>query len=583
MLRVVRYLRPYRWRLLLAAVCAASVAGLTGLYAWLIRPFFDEILVQRNHAFLLPLAWSVLTVAILRAGVTFWNVSILAYVEKWVVADLRDQLFLHLITLPLRFHDSQMSGHLVSRITYDTAVVGRLVPVVMKNLVQQALTFLTMMGLVFYLNWRLTLCLVAIMPLSGYAVFRIGRRLRGLSTRDLELAGDVMSFLGETLSGIRLLKIYRREETEKERFHAVNVRFTRVSVKLGRLAALASPLVELIGSAAIVGIMWYGGTLVLDGAMTPGEVFSFMAALVMAYAPIRKMASSTGSLQEMVAAADRIFDMLDKETESLGDRGRLDLAGIASSLAFKGVTFYYDTSSVPVLNDVTFSIKAGSMVAFVGISGSGKSTLVHLLPRLYEPTSGAILIDGRDIRDFTLTSLRRQMSFVPQETFLFNGSVRNNVVYGRLRADDRQVEDALQAAYAWDFVRELPEGMDTVIGEKGIKLSGGQRQRLAIARAILRDAPLLILDEATSSLDSESELMIQRALANLMKNRTTIVIAHRLSTVQRADRLVVLHQGIIVAEGTHDELLDRNDVYRRLFLAQFQDQDTQNTKARRRS
>ena len=571
LLRLTLYLRPYRGRLFAAAVCASAVAGLTGLYAWLIRPFFDEVLVQRNHALLLPLAWSVLLVAILRAGVTFWHVSLLAYIEKWVVADLRDQLFVQLIKLPINFHDSHTSGRLVSRITYDTAVVGRLVPIVMRNLLQQTLTFLTMMGLVLFLNWRLTLWLVGIMPLSGYAVFRIGRRLRRLSKRDLELSGDLMSFLAESLSGIRLLKTYGREETEKERFHSINVRFTRLSVKLGQLSASASPLVELIGSVAIVGIMWYGGTLILDGAMTPGEVFSFMAALVMAYAPIRKMSSSSGALQEMVVAADRVFNMFDKETEASSDRGRVQLGGISNGLEFRSVAFCFDRSPGPVLKDITFSIDAGSTVALVGHSGSGKSTLVHLIPRLYDPNSGAILIDGHDVREFTLRSLREQIAVVPQETILFDDTVRNNIVYGCVEASDRQVEAALRAAYAWDFVRELPNGMDAVIGEKGIKLSGGQRQRLAIARAFLRDTPLLILDEATSSLDSESEAMVQRAMTNLMQNRTTVVIAHRLSTVFSADRIVVLHQGRMVGCGTHQDLLLGCDMYRRLCQTQFRD------------
>jgi subfamily B ATP-binding cassette protein MsbA len=306
--------------------------------------------------------------------------------------------------------------------------------------------------------------------------------------------------------------------------------------------------------------------------MTPGALFSFMAALVMAYAPIRKMASSSGSLQEAVVATDRIFEMLDREIEISCKEVGVPLIGVSESLAFCNVTFRYEKSSRPALQDIAFSIKAGEMVALVGQSGSGKSTLAHLIPRLYEPTSGTIVIDGGDIRKFTLRSLRRQIAFVPQETVLFDDSVRSNVAYGRVEATDQEIMGALQAAYAWEFVQALPQGLDTVIGEKGVKLSGGQRQRLAIARAILRDAPLLILDEATSSLDSESEAMVQRALANLLSNRTTIVIAHRLSTVLRADCILVLHQGRVAGRGTHDELLAGCEAYQRLYQAQFKDE-----------
>jgi subfamily B ATP-binding cassette protein MsbA len=581
LLRASQYIRPYRWRFLAAAVSAIAVAGLTGFYAWLVRPFFDDVLIQRNHALLLSLALSVLLVALVRSAVTFWHLYLLAYIEKWVIADLRDQLFIQLIRLPSPFHDSQTSGRLVSRIAYDTAVMGGLVPFLMKNVLQQAVMFVTMMGVAFYQNPRLPMVLLVVTPVVGYAVFRIGKRLRRLSKKNLELSGDIISFLTEAFSGIRLLKSYGREETEGGRFHSVNARTTRLSIKLRQLSAMAAPLVEVIGSLAIGGVMWYGGTMVLSGEMTPGALFSFMAALVMAYSPVRKLASSTGALQETMVAADRVFDILDREIESSQDLGRVRLEGISDSLAFRGVTFCYDKALRPALQDVTFSIRAGGMTALVGHSGSGKTTLVQLIPRLYEPTSGAIFIDGRDIREMTLTSLRRQIAFVLQETFLFDDTVRNNVAYGRVEATDSEIVVALQAAYAWEFVQTLPQGLETMIGERGIKLSGGQRQRLAIARAILRDASLLILDEATSSLDSESELMVQRALVNLMKDRTTLVIAHRLSTVQRADRLVVLDQGLIVAEGSHDELLERSEIYRGLFLAQFQAPDMPTSEAER--
>jgi subfamily B ATP-binding cassette protein MsbA len=400
---------------------------------------------------------------------------------------------------------------------------------------------------------------------------RMGKRLRALAASGQERMGDMASTLQETLSGIRMVKAYGREESEAARFQRSNRSFLSTTMKAIQVSSLGSSHMEVIGVVGVAVIIWYGGFLVINGSMTPGEFFSFLTAMFMAYAPIRKLSGSNNAIQQALAAAERVFGVLDLKTEQEAEKGQLELPRIAESVTFDDVTFHYESQSVPALNDINLTIRAGEMVALVGSSGSGKTTLVNLIPRFYEPTAGRILIDGIDTQSYTLRSLRSQIGMVSQDVVLFDDSIRNNIAFGREDATDEDIVQAAQLAYAHDFVERLPEGYQTVVGEKGVKLSGGERQRLAIARAILRDPPLLILDEATSALDTESERVVQLALANLMKNRTTVVIAHRLSTIQQADRIMVMARGSIVEEGTHDELLRRGGQYQRLHAMQFQD------------
>ncbi|MDP9132730.1 MAG: lipid A export permease/ATP-binding protein MsbA [Nitrospirota bacterium] len=571
MIRLVSYLKPYRLRLGVAFVCSGLVAVFSGAYAWLVKPVLDEIFINKNESLLLILPLALFIVSVLKSAFNYGQNYLMNFVGNQVITDIRQELFGKLIRLPVPYHDVNTSGRLVSRVVNDVTLMANAVAGVLKDIFQQGLTFLAMMGVIFYQNWRLAGLSVIIIPLAVFTMVRMGKRLRALAASGQERMGDMASTLQETLSGIRMVKAYGREEAEAARFQQSNRLFLSTTMKAIQVSSLGSSHLEVIGVVGVAAIIWYGGFLVIGGSMTPGEFFSFLTAMFMAYTPIRRLSGSNNSIQQALAAAERVFSVLDLKTEQDAEKGRLELPHIGQSVTFDDVTFHYESQAVPALDDINLTIRAGEMVALVGSSGSGKTTLVNLIPRFYEPTSGRVLIDGVDIQSYSLRSLRSQMGMVSQDVVLFDDSIRNNIAFGRENATDEDIIRAARLAYAHDFVERLPQGYQTVVGEKGVKLSGGERQRLAIARAILRDPPLLILDEATSALDTESERVVQLALANLMKNRTTVVIAHRLSTIQRADRIMVLARGSIVEVGTHDELLRRGGQYQRLHAMQFQD------------
>jgi subfamily B ATP-binding cassette protein MsbA len=554
-----------------AFACSGLVAAFSGAYAWLVKPVLDEIFINKNESLLLVLPLALFTVAVLKSVFNYGQNYLMNYVGNQVITDIRQQLFGKLIRLPVSYHDANTSGRLVARVVSDVTLMANAVAGVLKDFFQQGLTFLAMMGVIFYQNWRLGGLSMIVIPLAVLTMVRMGKRLRALAASGQERMGDMASTLQESLSGIRMVKAYGREESEVARFQRSNRSFLSTTMKAIQVSSLGSSHMEVIGVVGVAAIIWYGGFLVINGSMTPGEFFSFLTAMFMAYTPIRKLSGSNNQIQQALAAAERVFNVLDLKTEQDVEQGRLELPRIAQSVTFDDVTFHYESQSVPALNDINLTIHAGEMVALVGSSGSGKTTLVNLIPRFYEPTAGRILIDGIDIQSYTIRSLRSQIGMVSQDVVLFDDSIRNNIAFGREDATDEDIVRAARLAHAHDFVERLPQGYQTIVGEKGVKLSGGERQRLAIARAILRDPPLLILDEATSALDTESERVVQLALANLMKNRTTVVIAHRLSTIQQADRIMVLSRGSIVEVGTHDELLRRGGRYQRLHAMQFQD------------
>jgi subfamily B ATP-binding cassette protein MsbA len=568
--RIVSYLRDYRLRLLIAFLCSAGVAALQGVNAWLVKPVLDDIFIARNQELLVLLPLIILGVAILKAFFSYGQSYLMGYVGQWLVADVRQQLFIHIVRLPIRFHDANTSGRLMARVISDVNEMANAIPSVLKDVFQQGLTFVALISVAFYQNWKLATVVLVVLPFSGYVLVRLGKRIRRLSKKGQESIGSMASVLKEAFSGIKIVKAYGQEEKEAERFSALNKTFRTAKVKSSQASAMASPLLEVIGVCGVAFIIWYGGGLVITGEMKPGEFFSFLTAMFMAYGPVRKMSAANVAVQRALAGAQRVFSVLDLESELSKDGGKQSLPPIKNQLEFSNVSFSYEGAQDPSLDRINLTVRVGEVVALVGASGSGKTTLVSLVPRFYRPTEGQVTIDGMDIRLVDRSSLRRQIGIVSQETVLFDDLIRHNIAYGRPDATEEQIIEAARAAYAWEFIERLPQGLDTFVGENGLKLSGGQRQRLAIARAILRDPPILILDEATSALDSESEKLVQQALANLMKDRTTLVIAHRLSTVQHADRLVVMQRGRIEEIGTHAELLEKGGLYTRLYQTQFQ-------------
>ena len=570
-IRLLEFFKPYKVRLVAAFIFSGLVAALTGAYAWLVRPVLDGIFIDKDTFLLNVLPLAILAVAVMKAAFSYGQNYLMNYVGNQVITDIRERLFLQLMRLPVRFHDSNTSGRLVSRVINDVNMMANAVVGVLKDLFQQGLTFLAMFGVILYQNWKLAAVSLLVIPISSFTMVRMGQRLRSLATRGQERMGDMASTLQETLAGIRIVKAFGREEAEGRRFRYSNEAFLRMTMKAIQVSSLGNSHMEVIGVVGVAAIIWYGGYLVIQGAMTPGAFFSFLTAMFMAYTPIRRLSGANNVVQQALSAAERVFTVLDMENERSRDHGLKQLAPISRSLEFRGVTFQYESSDAPAVTGVDLAVAAGEVVALVGSSGSGKTTLVSLVPRFYEPSEGGLYIDGHDIREYTLQSLRAQIGMVSQSTVLFDETIQYNIAYGRSDASQADIIEAAKAAYAHDFVQRLPNGYETFIGENGVKLSGGERQRLAIARAILRDSPLLILDEATSALDSESERIVQLALTNLMKNRTTLVIAHRLSTIQNADRIVVLNRGRIVEVGSHQDLLRRDGFYKRLHAMQFQD------------
>jgi subfamily B ATP-binding cassette protein MsbA len=549
------------------------VAILTGVYAWLARPVLDGIFIEKNEQLLLVLPLAILAVAAVKALFSYGVGYLMAYVGNRVVADIRQELFQQLMRMPIGFHDSNTSGRLVSRIVNDVGLMANAASSVVKDMFQNALTFLAMVGVILYQDWKLAGISLVVIPLAGLTMVRVGKRLKKLAASGQAQMGDMSSTLQETFAGIRVVKAFGREDAEAGRFQARNQAFLATTLKTNQVWSIGHSHMEVIGVISIAVIIWYGGYLVINGTMTPGAFFSFMAAMLLAYTPVRKLSGANNLIQQALAAAERVFDVLDMKTEQAQTQGMVPLAGIHRAIEFQGVSLRYESQKIPALTKVDLTIRPGEVIALVGSSGSGKTTLVSLLPRFYEPTTGRILIDGVPLDSYELQSLRAHIGIVSQEIVLFDDTIRNNIAFGRTGASQAEVEQAAKLAYAHDFILRIPDGYDALIGERGLKLSGGERQRLAIARALLRDPPLLILDEATSALDTKSERIVQLALANLMKNRTTLVIAHRLSTIQNADRIVVLDRGTVVEIGSHEDLLRQGGSYHRLHALQFQSEE----------
>lgn len=566
-LRLLTYVKLYWARFLVAAGAMLLVSGITALLAYLVKPFLDDVFFQKNLQMLYVLPPLLVALYAAKGGLSFLHTYQMHYIGLRIVTRLRDQLFRHLQRQPHAFFDREATGVLMSRVVYDVLLLQDSVTRVITSFLKDSFTLVGLSAVIFYQDWQLALIAILIFPPAAYVIVRFGQRLRGLAKESQMSVARLNLLLQENFTGQRIVKAFAREDFEAKRFAGANEFFRQVQMRLRLMRELSSPVMELLGALGMAVIISYGGYRVIQGTSTPGTFFSFLAALLMLYAPIRGLSSAQNSIQEALAAAQRVFSVLDLEPAIVDSPGARVLLPLSRDIVYRGVSFSYGDDAV--LRDINFTVNKGEMVALVGPSGAGKTTLLNLLPRFYEVTSGAILLDGVDIREVSLASLRAQIGVVTQQTILFNETVRYNVAYGRLEATEAEIVQALRAAFAYDFVMALPQGLDTVIGEQGIRLSGGERQRLAIARALLKDPPILILDEATSSLDSESEREVQQALDRLIEGRTTLVIAHRLSTARHADRLVVLDSGCIVETGAHEELLRLDGLYKRLYDMQF--------------
>ena len=568
--RLLCYIRPY-WRWMVVAVFALVVSSVLGLVLPLVvRNLVDFVFVNEDFGDLNRVTVALLIVFVFQSLFTFIQQMALAFVGEHAVADIRIDVYTHMQELPLSFYAERRTGELVSRLTNDVALLQQSITWNLVILLRQIITIVGAAVLLFWLDWRLTLLILLVVPIITLVMVYLGGRIRAASVHVQDALAEVSSVAEETTRGVRIVKSFARETHEVERFSGVVMRLYHAAMHRARTNAMLAPIIGLIASVTITGILYYGGSQVILGRLTPGDLIAYLIYTVLIASPVAIMADLYGQFQAAIGASQRMLDLLDTPPELSDAPGATPLPPVAGDVVFRNVSFHY-TTAIDVINNVSFAARAGQLIALVGPSGAGKSTLVNLIPRFYDVVAGCITIDGRDLRDVTLRSLREQIGIVPQETLLFSGNVYDNIRYGRLEATREEIEAAARAANAHHFiVNDLAEGYQTTVGEHGVKLSGGQRQRVAIARAILKDPRILILDEATSSLDSASESLVQEALERLMVGRTSFVIAHRLSTVLNADWILVLDRGEIAEQGTHAALLQNPDgLYAQLYRIQF--------------
>ena len=567
--RLLKLARPHALKFSIAMICMLVVGATTSALAFLVKPTLDEIFLRKNAELLMWIPLAVVGIYLTKGACNYTQTVLMNFIGQRVVADLRAALYRKIQTQSLAFFTKNPTGMLMSRITNDVSYIQGAVSEAVTALLKDSFTLVCLVFVIFYRDWRLAIIAMFVFPLAVYPIAKFGQKMRQVATRTQVTLGSLTTLLQETISGTRIVKAFSMEEYENRRFSVENERLFRLYLKAVSITAISSPFMEFLGGLGISAIIFYGGYQVIHGQSTPGTFFSFLTALIMLYEPVKRLTNVNNTIQQGIAGAQRVFGIIDLVPEIRNTVNALPLPRISREIEIRNVTFRYEEA--PVLRDINLTIRAGEVVAFVGMSGGGKTTLVNLIPRFYDVTEGAILIDGRDIRDITIESLRGQIAIVTQQTILFNDTVRNNIAYGDIERTEEAITAAAKAANAHDFIMRLPKGYDTLSGEQGTKLSGGERQRISIARALLKDAPILILDEATSSLDSEAEIEVQDALENLMKGRTTLVIAHRLSTIRNADRIIVLVNGEIREEGTHEHLLSCQGEYCRLYNMQFKE------------
>jgi ATP-binding cassette, subfamily B, bacterial MsbA len=566
--RLYETIKPYRGKLIIAMFAMISVSAFTGAQAYLVKDLLDKIFIEKNTTYLKLMPLVVVVIFFLKGMFYYLYSMLLEFIGQSVIRDFRLSIFNHIHKQSLSFFNDIPTGTLISRIIADVTLLQSAISNALVKSVRDFFTVIILLGVVFVMNWRLAMVTFIVLPLAAYPIVRFGRLFRKISTSTQEETANVTNILHETITGNRIVKAFTKEDYEGNRFKKQIYGLFSLTMKDAKYRCLQHPMMEFIGGFAIAIIIWFGGLEVINGTATPGTFFAFLTALIAAYEPIKGVTRINSTIQQGLAASARVFSLLDIEPEIQDKKGARPLAAFSKKIEFKDLHYQYDNES-KVLTDINLTVPAGQALAIVGPSGGGKTTLTNLIPRFLDLKDGAILIDDTDIRDVTVASLREQIAMVTQQTILFNDTVRNNIAYSDQDAPIEDVYKAARAAHAFDFIESLPKGFDTVIGEGGARLSGGQRQRISIARAILKDAPILILDEATSALDTESEREVQKALENLMKDRTTFVIAHRLSTIKNADRIVVVKDGKIVEEGTHENLIALGGEYEALYNMQY--------------
>lgn len=567
--RCISYFWPYRLRIIFAVLCAMCVSATTGATAYLVKPAMDEIFVNKDASALIYIPLAYLGVMVLKSFGRFYQVYIMNVTGFIVLDKLRKELFGRMMVLPLRFYEESRVGMLMSRVLGDVNGIRQSVPSLVM-IVREFFTALGLIGVVLYQDVKLAIIAVVVLPVLIYPVILFGKRLRKIGRKIKVQMADINSVAEECLSNVRLIKAFGTEPEETANFNKESGGIVKLSRKQVLASEVSTRIMELVGGVAVSFVLWYGGSRVLAGESTPGTFFSFVAALIMLYEPIKKINEANKNVQSALASAERVFGLLDSPTIQPECGGCCPFEPPLRGIDIKDVSFTYPTGVEPAVKTLNLEVRGGERVAIVGPSGSGKTTLVNLLPRFYDIDSGVIEFNGRNICEYDLKDLRRNIGIVSQEPLLFNTTIRENIGYGQENVTEEQIVAAAKAAYAHEFIEGLTEGYDTVCGVRGVKMSGGQKQRLTIARALLKNPELLILDEATSALDTQAERIVQKALDNLMANRTSIVIAHRLSTVLNADKIVVMQKGEVVDMGRHEELMERCGLYQTLHRMQFQ-------------
>lgn len=571
-LRILSYIKPYMHRLIFAMFCTIMAAAGNLYIPWIIKDMIDEVLADKNGTMLNWIAASIIAIFVVRGLFWYGQNYLMSYVGQSVIIDIRAAVFKKLQRLSVSFYDKNKTGTIMSYVTND---VNALQSAMVENTIEMITEGFILIGSVvamIYLDWRLTLFTVCTFPVVLWFMEFFGKKIRKTGGRIQECTADITSVLQESVASARVIKSFVREDYEVDRFDVENRANFRANMKNAQLMATLTPVVELVAAIGVTMIIWYGGNNVINGTITAGSLVAFLTYAVNISNPIKRLTRVIGNIQKALAAAQRVFMIIDMPEEIAESRDAKQLPEVSGKVEFQNVSFAYDDKG-DIITDLSFSVKPGEVIAIVGPSGAGKSTIANLLPRFYDVNKGDIKIDGHSVREVTLDSLREQVGIVPQETMLFNGSVYNNILYGRLDATKEEIEAAAKAANAHDFIMQLTDGYETKLGDRGVNLSGGQRQRIAIARAILKNPRILILDEATSALDTESERVVQEALDRLMVGRTSFVIAHRLSTVKNADKILVLEKGNLVESGTHDELLALDGLYAHLYKIQYRNKE----------